>query len=170
MYILIILNILILLFHESADLYMYKIIKKFIINSKPTTSIYIDIYSETNDITTGRDNRLAIVQPFNWYILNSRSNIYVHSTLNDNICGSERDVFLKLNNPFSGYSLRNINKVCLPITISSMVTHFTNTTKTRLYMNAQQDKINVINIIDYLLLKGAITNSLVHNVNSKKSY
>lgn len=151
---------MILLFHESTNLYMYEEINSFIRNSKPSNSIFIDIYAETNDITTGRDNRLVIVQPFNWYILNSRSNIYVHSTLDSDICGSEKDTFLKLNNPQTGYSFQNINKVCLPVTISSMITHFANKTKTRLYMNVKQERISIIDVINYLILKGGITNSI----------
>lgn len=151
---------MILLFHESTNLYMYDEINSFIRNSKPSNSIFIDIYAETNDITTGRDNRLVIVLPFNWYILNSRSNIYVHSTLDSDICGSEKDTFLKLNNPQTGYSFQNINKVCLPVTISSMITHFANKTKTRLYMNVKQERISIIDVINYLILKGGITNSI----------
>lgn len=163
-FILIVVNVIILLLHESADLYAFKEIQKFITNSKPTKSIYIDIYSETNDISTGRDNRLVIIQPFNWFILNSRGNIYVHSTLSENNCNNGKDTFLKLNNPLSGHSLQNINKVCLPVTISSLITYFANKIKTRLYMDTKQNTISVVDIINYLLVKGGITNSLVHNL------
>lgn len=142
------------MFHQSADLYMYEKIKNFIINSKPTNLIFIDLYSENNDITSGRDNRLAVVQPFNWYILNSRGKIYVHSTTD--ICDGGKDTFLQLNNPLLYSSLKNINKVCLSMSISSMITHFADKIKTRLYMNVKQDKITVIDVINYLLLKGGI--------------
>lgn len=161
--VLIFLSVIVLLLDTSTDLGFYKRIHTFIEGERLRDSIYVDVYTETNDITTGRDNRLAVVQPFNWYILNSRGNIYIHSTFGSgsNSCAKNSDAFLKLNNPLTGRPIHNIKQVCLPMTIASMVLHFSNKVKTRIYVDVGQERLNVLDVINKLLLEGAITNSLM---------
>lgn len=162
---LLLINIIIILLHESTDLNVFDEINNVIRDSKLTNSIYIDVYSESNDTTTGRDNRLAIVHPFNWYLFNSRSNVYVYSTSQNyqgTLCdGNDSNTFLKLKNPLSGQSLQNIHRVCLPVTVSTMVTHFASKPRARLYFDTNKNKIDIIDIVDYLLVKGAFTNCIV---------
>lgn len=154
--------------NQSTDSPVFDDLNGFIANSKVGAgsggkSIFIDVYTDGNDTTTGRDARLAIVYPFNWYILNSHSNIYVHSVNGgggNNTCPGAGNKFIKLKNPVSGHSLQNVHAVCLPVTISSMILHFIDRPKIRLYMNAQHEIITVIDVINYLLTQGAITNFL----------
>lgn len=156
-FILLLINIISLLFHESTNLLPIEQINAFISQSKLHNSIYVDIYSETNNIQTGRDNRLAIVQPFNWYIFNSRSNIYIHSFHNS--CSGNSESFVKLNNPLTGNSFQNLREVCLPFSISTMVIYFSEQIKTRIHINLKREIITVIDIVNELLLAGVITNS-----------
>jgi Baculovirus 19 kDa protein conserved region len=162
---LVIINAIVLVLHKSTDLFAFGAINGFIKNAKLQNTIYVDVYSEANDNETGRDNRLAIVKPFNWYLLNSRANVYALSSNDDyggKLCdGNNVNGFLKLKSPLSGHSLQNVYRVCLPVTISVMVTHFANKPKTKLYYNDQGKGIDIIDIVDFLLLKGAFTNCIM---------
>lgn len=160
-YLLVLINIFIILLHESSDLFIFETISDFVEKSKLRNSVYIDVYSESNDVDTGKDNRLAIVHPFNWYAINSRSDIYVYSTLEDfgKMCdGHNLHGFVKLKNPLSGQSLQNAYKVCLPVTISSMVTHFSDKPKTRIFFEPEKNRIGIMDIVNHLLVTGAFTN------------
>lgn len=159
-FILVLINVILLLLHNSTDPCFYDAINNFIDDTRlRSNAIHVDVYSETNDTTTGRDNRLAIVRPFNWYILNSRGNIYVLSTSEDS--AKTCNDFIKLNNPLSGRPFQNTYKVCLPVTISSMMTHFANKTKTRIYIDDELGEVNVLDIVNKLLLRGAVINYLL---------
>lgn len=162
-YLLIYVNIFLIFLHESTDLSFFESINDVIRNNKLKNSIYIDVYSESNDIATGRDDRAAIVHPFNWFLLNSRSNVYIYSTLDDYgsvACGTNKHEFIKLTHPsFNGGGLKNIYKVCLPVTVSSMATHFADKPKARLFFEPKK-KIDIIDVVDFLLERGAFTNSL----------
>lgn len=161
-YLLILINIVVILLHDSTDLFVFETINEAICNSKLQNSIYVDVYSETNDIATGRDNRLAIVRPFNWYLLNSRSDVYALSPSNDrgesSCYGDDVNGFLKLKSPLSGHALHNVYRVCLPVTVSAMITHFQNKPRARIYYGSKRDRIDVIDVVDFLLAKGAFTN------------
>lgn len=170
--IILLLCILIMLLHESTDLNIFKqitnTVDKQLANIKST--IYIDVFTDTNNITSGRDTRLAIVHPFNWYFLNSRSNIYVYSTFynNDDDFCKNNNTFLKLNHPLSTYRpFENLYRVCLPLTISSMILYFSNKPTIRLYFpttttttTTKKKKITVIDIVNFLLSHGIFTNRI----------
>lgn len=158
---------------DATNLSLLDRIYDFLRINKLRDSIYVDVYSDTNDITTGRDTRLAIVRPFNWYILNSQSHVYVNAmaTYNDDkhYCRNGGSKFIKLNNPSAGeQALQHIYVVCLPFTVSSLLVHFMNKPRTRIYMdeesslfNGEDNTVTIIDIINSLLSRGVVINHLL---------
>lgn len=182
--------ILCIFLDNSTNLSLLDRIYNYVRDNKVRDSIYVDVYSDTNDISTGRDTRFAIVRPLNWYILNSQSHVYVNAmaTYNtnnhiNNYChnGSK---FLKLNNPSAGeQALQHIYVVCLPFTVSSMLLHFMNKPKSRIYIKdpslfkrnddnnitTGNNTITVIDVINHLLSRGAIINHLLEKDDKTKN-
>ncbi len=157
-----VLNVIYELFFSQTNFPILNEINSYIKQTRLDNALYADVYSLTNT-TDSSDIRLAIVAPFNWFLLNFKDCIYIYSTATGNIdaCGdSNSSKFVKLNSPKTGKPLNNLQIVCIPFTISTMLEYFsTNKSKSRFTIDVPNDysirSLTVIDVVNTLLVEGA---------------
>jgi hypothetical protein len=157
-------NIIFELFFSQTKFLISNQINSYIKQTRLENALFVDVYSLTNTID-GSDVRLAVVAPFNWFLLNFKKSIYISSTSTGNVdaCGDgNSSKFVKLNNPKSGKPLNNLQVVCIPFTISTMLEYFSNNkSKQRFTVDVPNDysirRLTVIDVINRLLIEGAFS-------------